>query len=568
MLAGFLEEKYALSLARAVSVNPAKMEKILSGEDELSIKILNKIAAYFFIPLDLLIDDEKSLPELETLELDEDLLSVQRNDVANDIERMKQKHYISRNWKMIGYKKRLKLVLSVLLITIPLVAYILFCVSEAANERLGDARKYRLGSDGLTYDIYDPLQVKYHDDLEGTSRANNPDAYYAEVKVGVVLERIKNIQSSSSGYEARMQVYFKFDKDEFRNMFKHYAYNVLLDQVIDDYYSSNPEERRPEGVFDHELWVSEHEAFFNEWVDLNDSRYYPGETPSNVLTDKETMFSIGNGEFVPDSFGTLKELEEVQYYDENGVLRTMCYQKVKFNGAFEKAFDSVRYPLDSVQFKMYLLPTMDANYIRYVPDHDVTDDGVMISGFTPYFSITSGYRLINDEKADNFTLRLNYYYDENNDPTIDFEHSVRTQLEIIVRANRAGLSLFLQAFINLFSVVIWIIIAFYSQSYTGEDSVGMLGTGLFGVISSMLVGLSMVSDAGFFSLITMINIFTLAVIMIMTYQAIAAKRAQVRKDKVLIAYNGIKLRILFVVLTLATIAMFIILPCISYMWGY
>ena len=280
------------------------------------------------------------------------------------------------------------------------------------------------------------------------------------------------------------------------------------------------------------------------------------------------MFSIGNGEFVPDSFGTLKELEEVQYYDENGVLRTMCYQKVKFNGAFEKAFDSVRYPLDSVQFKMYLLPTMDANYIRYVPDHDVTDDGVMISGFTPYFSITSGYRLINDEKADNFTLRLNYYYDENNDPAIDFEHSVRTQLEIIVRANRAGLSLFLQAFINLFSVVIWIIIAFYSQSYTGEDSVGMLGTGLFGVISSMLVGLSMVSDAGIFSLITMINIFTLAVIMIMTYQAIAAKRAQVRKDKVLIAYNGIKLRILFVVLTLATIAMFIILPCISYMWGY
>ena len=56
--------------------------------------------------------------------------------------------------------------------------------------------------------------------------------------------------------------------------------------------------------------------------------------------------------------------------------------------------------------------------------------------------------------------------------------------------------------------------------------------------------------------------------MIMTYQAIAAKRAQVRKDKVLIAYNGIKLRILLVVLTVATIAMFILLPCIAYMWGY
>lgn len=56
--------------------------------------------------------------------------------------------------------------------------------------------------------------------------------------------------------------------------------------------------------------------------------------------------------------------------------------------------------------------------------------------------------------------------------------------------------------------------------------------------------------------------------MIMTYQAIAAKRAAVRKDKVLIAYNGIKLRILFIVLTLATAAMFGVIPLIAYMWGY
>ncbi len=549
-------------------MNPVKMDRILAGEEEISFGVVNKIASYFFLPPELLLDDERELPDPETLEIDVDLLSVQRNDIENDIERMKQKHFISKNWKMIGYRKRLKLILSVLLISIPLIAYIFFCISEAAYERFDDMRKYEIGSDGLCYDIHDPVQKKYHDDLVSTSKENNADAYYVDVKVGTVLERIKNISSATSSYETRMQVYFKFDKDEFRNMFRHYTFNVLLDQVIDDYYVENPDEKRPVEAFDHKQWVESHRAYFESWVDLHDSQYYPGETPSNVLTDKQTMFTIGNGEFVPDSFGALKELEEVQYYDEDGALRTMCYQKVKFNANFEKAFDSVRYPLDSVQFKMYILPTMDANYIRYVPDYDVTGDGTGISGFSPYFSITSGYRLINSDKADNYTLRLNYYYDENNDPAIDFEHTVRTQLEIIVRANRAGLSLFLQAFINLSSVVIWIIIAFYSQSYTGEDSVGMLGTGLFGVISSMLVGLSMVSDAGIFSHITMINILTLAVIMIMTYQAIAAKRAQVRKDKVLIAYNGIKLRILFVVLTVATIAMFILLPCIAYMWGY
>ncbi len=409
--------------------------------------------------------------------------------------------------------------------------------------------------------------MKYHDDLESTSRANNPDAYYVEVTVGAVLEKIKNISSATSSYEARMQIYFKFDKDEFREMFRHYSRNVLADQIIDDYYAETGEER-PHGTFSHDEWLDAHSDYFETWVDSHDHEYYPGETPSNVLTDKETMFVLGNGEFVPDSLGMLKELEEVQYYDESGNLRTMCYQKIRFNGAFEKAFDSVRYPLDSVQFKMYILPTMDADYIRYVPDRSTDSDGILVSGFTPYFGITSGYRLIHDtETVDNFTLRLNYYYDTNNDPAVHFDDSVRTQLEIIVRANRAGISLFLQAFINLFSVVIWIIIAFYSQSYTGEDSVGMLGTGLFGVISSMLVGLSMVSDAGIFSLITMINIFTLAVIMIMTYQAIAAKRAQVRKDKVLIAYNGIKLRVLFILLTVCTIAMFGIIPAIAYMWG-
>ena len=566
VLAAYMENTHGITLARAVSVNPSRMEKILSGEEELTKKMIARIAAYFFIPVDILTDDSKDLPDPETLQLDEDLLSIQRNDIANDIEREKQKHFISRNWIVLGYRKRVKLVLSILLITVPLIAYILFCGSEVAYERIDDARKYEIGSDGLDYDIHDPIQKKYHDDLEGTSRKNNPDAYYVEVTVGTVLERIKNIHSETSSYETRMQLYFKFDKDEFRNMFRHYARNVLADQIIDDYYISS-EEVRPASI-DFNMWIDDHAAFFEEWVETHDHLYYPGETPSNVLTDKETMFVLGNGEFVPDSLGMLKDLEEVQYYDENGNLRTMCYQKIRFNGSFEKGFDSVRYPLDSVQFKMYILPTMDADYIRYVPDRSTDSDGVLVSGFAPYFAITSGYRPIHEtDKVDNFTLRLNYYYDTNNDPAVHFDDSVRTQLEIIVRANRVGISLFLQAFINLFSVVIWIIIAFYSQSYTGEDSVGMLGTGLFGVISSMIVGLSMVSDAGIFSLITMINIFTLAVIMIMTYQAIAAKRAQVRKDKVLIAYNGIKLRVLFVLLTVCTVAMFVVIPAIAYMWG-
>ena len=102
----FLREKHGISLARAISVSPQKMAAILSGKEEPSKRLCAKVAAYFFIPVDILIDDAKDLPDPETLQIDEDLLSVQRNDIENDIEREKQKHFFSRNWRIIGYRKR------------------------------------------------------------------------------------------------------------------------------------------------------------------------------------------------------------------------------------------------------------------------------------------------------------------------------------------------------------------------------------------------------------------------------------------------------------------------------
>ena len=78
VLAAYMENTHGITLARAVSVNPSRMEKILSGEEELIKKMIARIAAYFFIPVDILTDDSKDLPDPETLQLDEDLLSIQR----------------------------------------------------------------------------------------------------------------------------------------------------------------------------------------------------------------------------------------------------------------------------------------------------------------------------------------------------------------------------------------------------------------------------------------------------------------------------------------------------------
>jgi len=94
----------------------------------------------------------------------------------------------------------------------------------------------------------------------------------------------------------------------------------------------------------------------------------------------------------------------------------------------------------------------------------------------------------------------------------------------------------------------------------------MLGTGMFSAISATIVGLQTLSDASMFSLLTMVNIFTLAVILIMTYESIMAKRANAKNDKIAIAYNGVKLRIMFYILTICTLIIFIGLPIASYIW--
>ncbi len=566
-LATYLEKTHGVTIDRAISMQKRKIEEVVEGKRKIPYSMVSRCAAFFGIPLSVLVDDEKELPPLDSLKMDEELISLIRDEEGEDVDTLRHKHYLALNWGLLSKKRRLKLVLSTLLITVPLIWYMCFCLYTVTKEKREKYREYRLESDeNAFYNQYSASQREYHDILAATSKENWPQAFYTTVKVGTVLEKMKAIDSSGSNYEVRMQLYFKFDKDEFRETFRHYARNVLADQIINDYYVDNPGEDRGKHV-DHDAWLDAHGDYFKDWIEAHDSEYYPGETSSNVLVDKHTMFDIGNGEIVADSYGTIKDLEEVQYLDKKGEVRTLCYQKVKFCARFEKAFDSARYPLDSVQFKMYITPTMDAEYVRYVPDHDVNGSGRPLSGFAPYFGLTSGYRLVRENSGiRNFVTRINYFCSPNNDPAVHYDTNIKTQYEVIVRANRQGISLFIKAFINLFSVVIWIIIAFYSQAFTGEDSIGMLGTGLFGVISSMLVGLSMVSDAGIFSLATMINIFTLAVIMIMAYQTIADKRAKITKDRTMIAYNGIKLRILFYLLTVATVVMFFILPCASYMW--
>lgn len=62
----------------------------------------------------------------------------------------------------------------------------------------------------------------------------------------------------------------------------------------------------------------------------------------------------------------------------------------------------------------------------------------------PYFSISEGYKLIKNDKINALSYSFCFYKES------ESQLLKRTEYEIVLRASRTGLSLFLQAFINLF----------------------------------------------------------------------------------------------------------------------
>lgn len=608
----YLQKKVHLSLARAVGVTDKRMKQYLDGSRIPSKKLLRRIATYFFLDESDLEDDEKNLPKQKDLQFDSELVEIQITDANSQWNIFKYKHYISRHYPILGYHRKRKLIFSALMFIIPLLLYTAFCSYIVLYDRFDTMKEYKSG------DQMSPEQLA----IEKTLSKDDP---YVSVQIGGQVQSITKISPSNSSYQLGMRLWFDFDLCEFHEMFKmkeHYHdidyYHQLeanidrkqdvitfdersgemkegADQIPDyiQFVSSISKKETNEIIFDidHPNYnTEENKTKIQQYIDqlilhplyLEEKSFYPGETSSNNFTDKQTMFVLGNGNFVADSFSYETELA-YKLMNANPEKKEdvffRYFQSCYFDAEIGKSFDNPRYPLESVQFHIYIQPkNMTTQYLRYVPteivnlSREVTfrgeryinsvSENIYRTGVAPYFRMSGGYKMISEENVKGLVTKIHYFKDN-----VLQEH-YRTQFEIIVRANRQGISLFLQAFVNLFAVIIWITIGFYSQSHNNEDSIGMLGTGLFGAISSILVGLSMMSDAGIFSLITMINIFTLAVILIMTYQSIAAKRANVKKDKALIAYYGVLLRVTFFALIICTIFMFVGLPLAAYIWKF
>ena len=224
---------------------------------------------------------------------------------------------------------------------------------------------------------------------------------------------------------------------------------------------------------------------------------YPGET-----------FLIGNG--ITDSKTLMEE------FHENG----QHYQLYRITATIEKYFDTTRYPLESHQLKLFIEDDRDMSEVYYSPDkHNST--------ISPYLNI-AGFDIINFDSG----LYLNEYTSTMGHPRLEemeFESKKTLEYVFVTRINRAGYGLFMKAFLSLLAILLWICISLYNCAYNQTDAMGSINTGIFGVVSSMIVGMNLLSDARGSGLIEYINMFSLAMILIITVYIIRINRFREKK---------------------------------------
>ncbi len=272
-------------------------------------------------------------------------------------------------------------------------------------------------------------------------------------------------------------------------------------------------------------WVYKALIWFR-WNDKDDPSGYlaaPEDYPGN-------RFIAGNGLI------TSKTLMIDRHGVEDGLAAGEHYQQYRIIAKVEKYFDTTRYPLESHQLKLFIEDERDMSRVRYVND-DVN------STLSPYLSV-AGFDIINHDTG----LYLNEYASLMADPALenlDVETSGKKTMEFVfvTRVKRAGYGLFLKAFLSLFGMLLWVCIGLFNNAYNRIDAMGSMSTGIFGAVSSMIVGMNLLSDARGSGLIEYINLFALAIILISTMFIIHINRARSRQEP--LAYTDCLSKALF-----------------------
>jgi DNA-binding XRE family transcriptional regulator len=237
----FLKDKAQLTFARALSLSLHNWNNLESGYSLPSKRLLKKTATYFCLPPKMLLDDEEKLPKIEELKLDEDLVSIQRNDLSETMNYYKNKHYISRNYRVLSHPMRIKMYLSLLFILIPLLAYTAYSAYTIIEDRQSSIRKM---SDNAIDETSASFQKNY---IDTHTKETDASLTYCPVKIGAQVLKIFDIKPANEYFSVAMHLWFDFSQDDFHTMYKNYkdpdrnaeADNATETQKLQDVFTVN-----------------------------------------------------------------------------------------------------------------------------------------------------------------------------------------------------------------------------------------------------------------------------------------------------------------------------------------
>lgn len=433
-----------------------------------------------------------------------------------------------KGFRSLNLRKKFRLLCTVLLISAPLIAYLIAFGSIFQSDKEECVNKY---------ENYVPSEIKQKD-LYNEMNSAYGNTYY-EVHAEIMVKSITDVNQAESSFSTEFFVFTSFSEND-------------LKEMVNTKFTTEGRGTPTEEDY---------------------KNYYP---------DRKII--VGNGTIENTDQDPILQDEDYTINGSDRIIR----QKLHYVASIGKTFDSVRYPLESLQFHIYLQPTqeMTAQYMRFVRTKVFNEDGSPKldekgyqvyddnSGWEENHHLGGGYKTMdkNGVQSDLYLLQQNSTH---GDPGMGYEKPIYTEYMLVIRANRSSLSLFVKVFLNMFAVVIWLFFNLFNTVINKEDAIGPVGVALFGAISSVLIGVNMLGAGVVLSLANAINFYSLGIILVTAIICISANKSRkimadkkadssINVDKVV--YHDSMMKILFVVLAAITICVFVALPCISFIW--
>lgn len=193
--------------------------------------------------------------------------------------------------------------------------------------------------------------------------------------------------------------------------------------------------------------------------------------------------------------GTMKSMEVIKEENTGGT----HYQLVRFDVSVTRNFWNRRFPLETHQLNLYAESNYPITRMYFVGDKD--------SSIYDNLSV-AGYEIINYGT----TVRTQQYTSTNGDPQLTQPIATSEYLTAMM-INRSSWGTYLKCFIALVGTITWVMITLFICTYHRVDPLSMIPAALFGTVTNLMVGASLLPDAMEIGLLEFVNFYGIATIL-------------------------------------------------------